>query len=325
MGDWKLLPLGIDLGSTRARVACSESNREGAVRIRTIAARDVPHDAVSPSHVEQPELVAAVLEEMIAEIGTRERRCVLAVGAPSSLLRTVRLPKMSWPERLRASRFEAQRFAGWDLDEEGSIVRVHPVDRGAGTFAIGVTRSHCIESRVSAVRAAGLRAVAIDHDAFAMRRVFPNCDAIVDVGAERSTVHLFGASGLLSLVTQSGGAAITRGIAAELSIDLPTAERRKRILGCAGAGLSASEEVVASISSLVDRARARTTVERIVVTVNGARLPNFVRDLEEATSAIAEMPVPDLLHTGTYPDDVVRAAAPDWALAASLAVWSVAA
>jgi type IV pilus assembly protein PilM len=323
MADWKLLPLGIDVGSTRARIACGESNRESAVRIRAVVARDVPDEAVSPSRIEQPELVAAVIEEMIAEIGTRERRCVLAVGAPACVLRTVRLPKMSWPERLRASRFEAQRFAGWDLDEEASVVRTHPIDRAAGTFAIGVARPLDIDSRVSAVRSAGLRAVAIDHDAFAMRRVFPDCDAIVDIGSERSSVHFFGASGPISLGAQTGGAAVTRGIAAELSIDMPTAERRKRILGCAGAGQTASEELVAAIAALVDRARSRTTVERIVVTGNGARLPNFARDLEEATSAVAEMPVPEVLHTGTYPDDVVRAAAPDWALAASLALWSV--
>jgi Tfp pilus assembly PilM family ATPase len=325
MGEWKLLPLGVDVGSTRARIACGEATREGSVRIRAIVARDLPDDAVSPMHVEQPELVAAVIEEMLAEIGTRERRCVLAIGAPACALRTVRFPKMSSPERLRASRFEAQRFAGWDLDEEGSIVRLHPADRAAGIFAIGVTRAESIDSRVASVRFAGLRAVAIDHDALAMRRVFPECDAIIDVGAERSSVHCFGPAGPSSLVAQIGGATITRGIAAELSIDMPTAERRKRILGCAGAGITAIEEVVTSIAALVDRARTRNTVDRVAVTGNGARLPNFVRALEEATGAIAEMPVPDVLHTAAYPEDVVRAAAPDWALAASLASWGTAA
>ena len=325
MGEWKPLPLGIDVGSTRARIAWGECDRDGAVRIRAVVSRDVPYDAVSASQIENPELVAAVIEDMIAEIGTRERRCVLAVGAPSCVMRAVRLPKMSWPERVRAARFEAQRFAGWDLEDERSVVRTHPIDRMAGIFAIGVARRQGIDSRVSAVRAAGLRAVAIDHDAFAMRRIFPDCDAIVDVGAERSSVHLFGTSGPTSLATSIGGAAITRSIAAELSIDIPTAERRKRILGCAGAGQNASEEVVASIAKLIDRARNRTTIERIAITGNGARLPNFARALEGATSAITEMPVPELLHSGTYPDDVIRAAAPDWALAASLVLWSVAA
>ncbi len=325
MGDWKMLPLGIDVGSARARIACGETNRDGAVRIRAIVARDVPDDAVTSLLIAEPELVAAVLEEMLAEIGTRERRCVLAIGAPACALRTVRFPKMSWPERLRASRFEAARFAGWDLEDADSIVRLHPLDRAAGTFAIGITRAKSIDSRVQAVRIAGLRAVAIDHDAFAMRRLFPECDAIVDVGAERSSAHCFGAAGVTSLMAQAGGSTITRGIATELSIDMPTAERRKRILGCAGAGVTASEEVVAAIASLIDLARTRATIGRIIVTGNGARLPNFARALEEATGAVTEMPVPGILHTAEYPEDVVRVAAPDWALAASLASWGAAA
>ncbi len=325
MGEWKVLPLGIDLGSTRVRIALGEVNREGMVRMRAIVARDVPDEAVSPLDVEQPALVAAVLEEMLSEIGSRERRCVLAIGAPACMLRTVRFPKMSWAERLRAARFEVQRFAGWDPEEDGSIVRTHPLDRASGTYAVGITRSASIDSRVDTMRLAGLRPVAIDHDALAMRRMFPDCDAIVDVGAERSSVHVFSGAGPISLTTQSGGAAITRGIAAELSIDVPTAERRKRILGCAGAGLSARDEVVTSIASLIDRARARATINRVVLTGNGARLPNFAHELEEATSAVTEAPVPDVLHTGDYPEDVVRAATPDWTLAASLAVWSVAA
>ncbi|MGB6986446.1 MAG: pilus assembly protein PilM [Candidatus Aquilonibacter sp.] len=320
-----MLPLGIDLGSTRVRLALGEVGRDGSVRIRAIVARDVPDAAVSALDVEQPGLVAAVLDEMLDEIGSRERRCVLAIGAPACVLRTVRFPKMSWAERLRAAHFEARRFSGWDLDEDGSIVRTHPLDRSSGTYAVGVTRTTSIDSRVSTVRLAGLRAVAIDHDALAMRRMFPGCDAIVDVGAERSSVHVFGGVGPISMTTESGGAAITRGIAAELSIDVPTAERRKRILGCAGAGVSAREEVVTSIASLIDRARARAAIDRIVLTGNGARLPSFIRDLEEATGAITEAPVPEILHTGAYPEDVVRAAAPDWTLAASLAVWSAAA
>jgi type IV pilus assembly protein PilM len=324
MAEWRVLPLGIDLGSTRVRIAVAEANRESSVRIRAIVARDVPDDAVSPLDVGQPALVAALLEEILSEIGSRERRCVLAIGAPACTLRTVRFPMMSWAERVRAARFEAQRLAGWDL-EEGSIVRTHPIDRATGTYAVGVARTASIGSRVSTMKLAGLRAVAIDHDAFAMRRMFPDCDAIVDVGAERSSVHVFGGTGPFSLITEVAGAAITRGIAAELSIDMPTAERRKRILGCAGAGVSAREEVVTSIASLIDRARARTTIGRIVLTGNGARLPNFAHELEEAAGAVSEAPVPEILHTGAYPDDVVRAAAPDWTLAASLATWSAAA
>jgi Tfp pilus assembly PilM family ATPase len=324
MADWKLMPLGIDLGTTRARIAVVERDRGADVRIRAIATRDLPDGAVTPFEIDEPALVAAVLEEMLAEIGVRERRCVLALGTPTAMLRTLRFPPMSWAERAQAARFEAQRFAGWNVDEVPSVVRVHPVDREAGIFAVGVARQAAITARIDLTKHAGLRAVAVEHDALALRRTFADCDAIVDIGAERSSIHVFGAGSPHSIAVQTGGAAITRGIAMELSIDLPTAERRKRILGCAGAGTAAREEVVAALAAVVERARGRSTIERIAITGNGARLPSLAREIEEATGAITEMPVPELLRSDAYPEDVVRAAAPDWSLAASLAAWCVA-
>jgi len=323
MGEWKRLPFGIDLGSTRLRLAFGERNRAGSVRLRAVVTRELPDGAVTPTTVEAPQLVAAVAEEALSEIGTRERRCVLALGAPAAAVRAIRFPKMSWAERMRAARFEARRFCDWNLDEEASLVRSHPFDRANGTFMVGAVRASSVASRVAALRATGLRIVAIDHDALAMQRLFAPCNAVADVGFERSSLHVFGESGPRTLVTSAGGATISRGIAADLAIDLPTAERRKRILGCAGAGAAAREEFVAQLRALVDRARSRTAIDRIVMTGNGARLPNLARDVEAATGAIVEIPVPELLRCGSYPEDVVRAAAPDWSLAAALLTWDL--
>ena len=47
-------------------------------------------------------------------------------------------------------------------------------------------------------------------------------------------------------------------------------------------------------------------------------------DVDAATQALVELPVSDLLQDGPYPEDVVRAAAPDWAMAAALASWGAA-
>lgn len=324
MSEYRSLPLGIDIGATRARIAFAEARKDGGGRVRAVVCRDLPQGVSSSGEIESPELVAAVLEEMLGELDVRERRCVSAIGVPAASIRVVRFPKMSWAERSRAARFEAQRFVNWDMETEPSVVRVHPIDRDENLYAVGVTRSQAADSRIAALRAARLKPVAVDHDAFALRRCLPFGDAIVDVGAERTTLHAFGQSGPLSWFVPSGGAEVTRGIARELSIDVPTAERRKRILGAAGAGTAAREALVAQIAELVDRARGRASITRVALTGNGARLPGLASDLELATGAIVEIPVAELLHTDAYPEDVIRAAAPDWTLAAGLSMWGVA-
>lgn len=313
---FRTLPLGIDAGRSRVRIALSEAAGCGDVRIRAIAARDVPDgDGLFP----------ALVDEMLEELGTRERRCVVAVDEEDASLRVVTMPAMSWAERGRAARFEARRFTPWDLDAEPTVVRVHPASRAEGRWAIGAVRRASLEERVAVYAAAGLRVSAVDHASLALRRAHPACDAILDIGCERAAIHCYGESGPRSWSIAGGGAQITRGIARDLAIDERSAERRKRILGTAGAGMHARDEFLAAIQEAVVRARGRVSISTIALTGNGARLPGLIPAIEAAAGARVEIPVSALLPDDTYPDDVLRAAAPDWALAAALSIWQRAA
>lgn len=302
------------------RLAVAERYRDGTVQLRAIASRDMP----SSDQRVQMQLVAALLEEMLIELGVKEHRCVAALGAPDALMRIVRLPMMNWAERLQAARFEAQRFATWDIAIEPTTVRVHPYDRESGTYSLGVTRPHTVRTLVDMCKLAHLTPVAVEFDGCALRRAIANGDAILDIGNERTTLHVFGIDGPMSYVIPLGGAQVTRGIASDLSIDEISAERRKRILGCAGAGVASRDDLVTALAETVKLARIRHPVGRISLVGNGGRLPGLSTALEAATDAIVELPISPLLETDAYPDDVLRAAAPDWTLAASLATWAVA-
>ncbi len=316
----RTLPLGIDIGTSRVRIAVAESTSDGRASIRAVAAREVSGGSGEAGERFAPEFIALVVEDLLRELGTRERRCVAALSAPDALLRIITMPKMTWAERTRAARFEAQRFAGWDLEAERSPVRVHAIDRQSSVYAIGVARREALEARVSALRAARLRPIAVDHDALALRTLLSDGDAILDVGCDRSMLHVFRDRSPISYVIPAGGAHLSQGIAQDLAVDFATAERRKRILGAAGAGGAARDHLVFAIKTALDKARTRAAVGRILVTGNGARLPGFLRDLERAVDATVEMPVANALLTESYPEDVIRAAAPDWTLAAALAL-----
>lgn len=316
----KILPLGIDIGSSRARVAVAERARNGDVHVRAVASRDLPH----AERELQSQLVAALIEEMLGEIGVKERRCIASVGSPNAEMRVMRFPKMSWTERLQAAAFEAQRFATWDLAAEETTVRVHPHNRELGSYGVGIVRPEAMQGLLDVFKAARLSPIAVDFDACALRRAIPLGDAIIDIGLERSTLHTFAEDGPISYSLPVGGALVTRGISAELSIDAVAAERRKRILGCAGAGMLSRDELVVGLADGVALARGRRQINRIALVGNGSRLPGLPAGLEAATNAVVELPVSQLLETDAYPEDVLRAAAPDWTLAASLATWAAA-
>ena len=316
------MPLGIDLGSTRVRVAACERRRDRTVALIVVAVRDVPEGCIEPDRIADVDVVAAILDDARRELGVRERRCVLSLPSQSAALRILQFPRMNEYERRRAARFEAERFSPWDAKEIATLVRAHWVNRHERIVAVGVARSDAVHARVACVKRAGYRAVAVDHDACAVKRAFPFADAVLDVGWKRSTLHAFSPGGPISRVLPGGGADVTRAIASSLSIDVAAAERRKRILGTAGAGDSARDRLAASVGEAVAALRERLTIRRIAMTGNGARLAGLAESLETLTGAMVDVPVSDLLRGGRYPDDVSRAAAPDWTLAASLATWA---
>ncbi len=317
------LPLGVDLGSSRVRIALSEY-ADRAARLVAVAGRDLPEDAVTAESIAEPELVAAVIEDAHREIGTRERRCVFSVGAEVASLRLVQFPAMSESERRRAARFEAERIAPWDVGMVPTIVRAHAADRARHLYGIGIARASALASRSRCVTAAGLRPVAADYEGCAWYRAFPEYDAVLDVGYRRSTLHVFSPAGPLAVVVGGGGAEMTGAIAADLGIDGPAAERRKCLLGNAGAGVAARDEFVQALRAALRKARERVpSLRRFAVTGNGSRLVGLLEAIESACDVHAERATSGVLASNAYPSDVLRASAQDWTLAVSLAGWSL--
>jgi type IV pilus assembly protein PilM len=316
-----LLPLGIDLGSSRIRVASAIAAQGAGSEIVGVASREAPEGAMREGAIVDADTVAAVIDDLRRELRTPHRRCVLSLPASVAALRIVRFPKMSDSERRSAARFESERIAPWNSKEVATVVRAHWVNAREGLVAVGVAREEAVRSRTACVRRAGLSVVGIDHDACALRRAFPFADAVLDVGHRSSTLHAFSHSGPISVTVPAGGHEVTAGICRDLGIESFAAERRKRILGTAGAGETARDAFAALVATAVQRVREKSAVRRLAMTGNGARLAGLAAAIEAATAAVVDVPVSDLLRGSAYPDDVTRSAAPDWTLAASLCAW----
>ena len=306
------IPLGVDIGKTRIRIAASLRAASGKAELVDVASCEAPDDA---------DCAAAVIDDLRRQLKTRERRCVLSLPAAAGVVKVVRFPKMSDSERRNAARFESERIVPWNSKEIATVVRAHWINAREGLVAIGVARADALRARVTCARRAGLAIVAVDHDACAMRRAFPFADAVLDIGYQSSSLHVFSTSGPFSVTIPAGGSDVTAGICRDLGIDLTAAERRKRILGTAGAGEAARDAFVARVAATIGEVRERNAIRRVALMGNGARLPGLAEAIETAIGAMADLPVSDLLRVAAYPDDVARSAAPDWTLAASLAAW----
>jgi Tfp pilus assembly PilM family ATPase len=307
------LPLGIDVGASRIRIALSEVDAAGKPSLVAVAVRPAASD------------LGAAICDAIAELKTRERRCVFGIGEPQAILRLATLPKMTRGERERAARFEAARFIDYPIAD--AIVRVAPINEATGESAIGVVRKTVLADRSAAARRAGLTIVGIDNTGFALRRAFPDSDAVLDVGQDGSVLHLFGRELPIAHYYSTGGQTFTEAVAQSLGIDTETAERRKVTHGLSGAGDYARDSFVEGLASaIIDfRSTGVADVSSIALAGNGARLAHLGDAIERATAIPTRLATFGPEISRTLPPDVLRAAAADWGAAYGLTLWEFAA
>ncbi|MDB5027165.1 MAG: Pilus-associated protein pilM, partial [Candidatus Eremiobacteraeota bacterium] len=281
----RTLPLGVDVGEERTRVALVERDASGCPRLVAVAARPTGDDP------------ARAIGAACAELRTAERRCVLAIGAPDALLRTAAFPALRGRERARAARFEAARFVPYPLHEADVRVAV----AGPGRCVLGIARRAAVDDRVAIARRAGLRPIAVDDVAFALLRAFPYAGAVLDVGVGSARLVFAGDPVPSVQVLNGGGRAFSAAVVASLGIDEAAAEQRKRTVGLGGAGEYVRDALVEQLASALieHRAGARTELRTIAVAGNGARLAGFAEAVERAVA----IPV----RLGALPDGVCDA------------------
>jgi Tfp pilus assembly PilM family ATPase len=303
------LPLGIDLGASRLRVALAH-RANGRAELVAVATRTFSSDP------------ATALTDAVAELKTRERRCVFGLGEPRALLRSIRFPAMRRGEQERAARFEATQFVDYPIRE--AVVRVIPLGSD-GDAVIGVVHQDVIASLVSLAHSAKLRVAAVDNNAFALRRALPDVDAVLDIGLDDSRLHVFTGRFPIGRRFLIGGAAFTQAVAHALGCDTATAERRKLTHGIAGCGDGAREALIADVANALAECRSAGLgdVRTMALAGNGGRLNDLPAAIERATG-VRVLPAALASETSqTLPLDVLRAAAQDWCLAYGLARWAL--
>jgi Tfp pilus assembly PilM family ATPase len=311
----RTLPLGIDLGSTRIRVASLELDGKTAV-LQHVATASTSTAGANATRLGE------IIRDMLRLADIRETRAVCALGEPHALLREVRFPPMTRGERNAAAKFEAARFLQYPVSQ--ARVQTIPTSDVLGRCVIGVASNISLRHCAAVLRAARLRVLAVDHEACAYRRVFPSSHAILDVGHEAARLHVYGKVVPLSIALPGGSKAFSDAIAQTLGIDSASAELRKCSVGLGGAG----EAPLAAFAKAVGKALAQirgqgcSEVAEIVMVGNGARLSGLAARLERDTGCRVSPASALYIDRQAYPVDIVRSRATDWALSVGIALWS---
>ena len=230
--------VGIDFGSAELKAAQFAPSPRGPV-LEHVYKVPTPANSIKDGVVTDPPLVGEALRQLIAEGAFTARRTVSAVAGPTVVIRQVTMPAMSERELRESTKYEAERFLPYSVDEAQIDARIlGKTDDGQNMDVLVVAaQKDLVLSQASAIQSAGLTASVIEVEPLAMVRAMIPADdarygqniAIINVGASNTSINITKA-GLVPFTrnVQIGGSAFTKAIATGLNVSVDEAESMKR-------------------------------------------------------------------------------------------------
>jgi type IV pilus assembly protein PilM len=250
----KPLTFGLDIGSSSIKVVELREGK-GGWSLTAFAQVALPRDVISEGSIKDLGLVSDAVKECVEKAGIKGTAAVISVSGREAIMKRVPLPKATSKELADAIMLEAEHHIPFAVDDVFLDYQVvGELANSMSVVLVAVKKLRVLEY-VAAVEQAGLEALVVDLDAFAIQNQFelnhpePGAEAValIDIGASvmKTNVVRGGASALArdipfggpdvhggsSLYARDvpfGGHNYTQAIAQRLNIPFEKAEAAKR-------------------------------------------------------------------------------------------------
>lgn len=232
--------VGLDIGSSTIKAVMAESHRD-CFRITRAAQQRTPSGAVRDGVILDRDAVAGAIRQMMKAAGMGATGAVMAVGGPKVQVRQIKMPRMTEGVLQKSARYEVSKYISTSVEESALAFEIQgpTVDEdGQMDVMLVAAPREMVDSRTDTAERAGLDAVAIDLEAFALQRALVDTNraafgdgslrALVDIGASHTEVTLM--NGTVFALTRSipiAGDTFTDSLKNYLRVDNAEAEQRK--------------------------------------------------------------------------------------------------
>jgi len=306
------LPLGVDLGSQRVRIAVMtyDGDAVSVQRVLALERKNIPQQELSQR-----------LRELLDEHNVVAHEAILTLQEPDAILRRVMLPGMTSRARDAFVRDEAYRLFGSERIVHHLLADQHQHD----AYVLGLVRGVVLDAAVGVLTAAGMKVRAVDYAGCALARIFPEADSIVDIGESATRITMVKEKTCWGASVSCGGRHLTEALMQSYQLNFVDAERRKVQHNIDRSADAAIDMVAATIADGVQRIHRATgqPLRRVVVTGNGGRIPRLLHRLDEILDWCVEFTARIPIHSVNYPEDILRASVADWGLALGAALWTI--
>jgi len=236
---------GMDISSSAVKMVELAEAGKGAQRVERYAIETMPKDSVLDGNIANLEAVAESVRRAWKKLGTRTKSVAMALPTAAVISKKIICPAGLREEELEAQvASEANQYIPFQLDEvnlDFQVLGPAPSGPEEVEVMIAASRKEKVEDRVAVAEAAGLKAIVMDVESYAMQAAFeivrqqlPNEGrdqnvAVVDLGASVMNITVLrNDQAVYTREQQFGGHQLTQELSRHYGLSIEEAENAKR-------------------------------------------------------------------------------------------------
>jgi type IV pilus assembly protein PilM len=240
--------IGCDISSSSVKLVEIADAGKNVYRVERYAIEPLPRDAVVDGNINNLEAVSDCLKRGWKRMGTNIKGLALALPSAAVITKKIVVPAGQMENELELQvETEANQYIPFALDEvnlDFQVIGPAPNSPDDVEVLIAASRKEKIEDRVAAAEAAGLKAVVVDIESFAIQTAFELIEralpdngkdqniAIVDVGTTMMNLNVLRNGQSVYMREQPfGGNTLTQEIQRAFGMSPEEAEASKRTGG----------------------------------------------------------------------------------------------
>lgn len=229
--------VGVDIGTTSIKVCQVKQGRKG-LELQRFGYEPLASQVVVDGQVMDANVVTELLQKIFKESKIRQRDVAVSVSGQAAIIRKISVPLMTDAELNEQIQWEAEQHIPFDIKDvqvDHQVLNRNP-DEGTMDVLLVAAKRDQIEDYAQLVRAAKLKPIVCDIDAFSIQNLFeitrgldPNQTfAIANVGATLTSLNVIsGGMSAFSREIANGGNAVTEEIQRTMGIPFEQAEAYK--------------------------------------------------------------------------------------------------
>lgn len=306
--------VGLDLGTSSIKAVHLQRIRS-SYRLAELGIVSIPSEMIVDGIIIDAAAVSAAIRQLFHECRIALKDVAVSVSGPSVIIKKIKVPAMKASELREGIRWEAQQHIPYAIDDvnlDFEVLRWAGPGEPEMDVVLVAVKKDTLHEYLAAISAAGLNAVVVDVDAFAIENAFTMTQrlessetiALVNVGAAVTNINIL-YDGISDFTRDSpiGGNRHTESLQRSMGLDVEQAEALKKGKPVEGRSCAEAEsafeipngELAGEIRRSLDfyySTTRRRTIHRVVLSGGCALLPGLSSYLTEALELPVEVANP---------------------------------